>query len=326
MRNAIITNSSTNRTTGFARPGMFDGVPGTAEQQVHDGDTMRVTLDGNLSVRLLGIDTPEVSFMFPGGSGNFLSIDDPKWEAFLRDPLNSRWGPMPYRLPPRLTAWLRGRCGDAAAAAHRQHAAAATQELRAQLERDMRAMQQSPATFRYYMNFGFEVMDGYGRLLCIINRNQPQANVPGPRPPSYNLRLLERGRAFPYFIWPNVNPWDRPATIEEAVIPAGQARTMANADSELRRARAAVARARSEHLGVFDAMQPLLLEPFELRNLCRRSAPGRWLIDLNSDSNILVHPLDYPSIPQPEDRLWIPGLYVHLFEQAGWRKAAVPRG
>jgi hypothetical protein len=45
---------------------------------------------------------------------------------------------------------------------------------------------------------------------------------------------------------------------------------------------------------------------------------SRFLIDLNSDSNELIHPLNYPSVPLPEDRLWIPGAYVPLFEKAGW--------
>lgn len=325
MRNAISTTSDSNRTTGFARPGNFDGARGTPDQQVHDGDTLKVELDGNLNVRLLGIDTPEVSFTLPDTQGGFVALDDERWDRFLTDPLNQRWGAI-RGLPPRLASWLRSRTGRSAAAAHRIHGAAATEELRAQIRRDMTAMQQTSETFRYYMGFGFEVMDGYGRLLCIMNRNQPQRNVPGPRPPSYNFRLLERGRAFPYFIWPNINPWDRPATIEEAVIPAGQARQIADRDEELRRTRNAVREARRQHLGVFDPMEPLLLEPFELRNLCRRTTPHRWLVDLNSDSNVLIHPLNYPSIPNSEDRLWIPGLYTHLFEQAGWIKERAPAG
>jgi endonuclease YncB( thermonuclease family) len=326
MAKAIFTKSSTNETIGFARPGHFNGSPGSSEKQVHDGDTLRVQLDGNVSVRLLGIDTPEVSFLLPEPKAGFVSIEDPRWDTFLADPFHDRWGPIPGGIPDRLISWLTSRFAPGSAEAHRIHAAAATQELRSELDRDMQVLQQTPETFRYYMGFGFEIMDGYGRLLCMMNRSQPQRDVPEPRPPSYNLRLLGRGRAFPYFIWPNINPWDRPATIEEAVIPAGRAKTVAVGDEQLRQARNAVREARSRHLGVFDAMRPLLLEPFELRNLCRRSTPKRWLIDLDSNSHELVHPLNYPSIPHPEDRLWIPSLYIHLFEKAGWQRQAAPVG
>ena len=185
-------------------------------------------------------------------------------------------------------------------------------------------MQLTSETFRYYMNFGFEIMDGYGRLLCLLNRNQPDATQPTRRPPTYNVRLLERGLAFPYFIWPNVNPWERPETIEEAVIHPGKARQMAENDRELKTARAAVREARAKHMGVFEMMDPLLLEPFELRNLCRRTVASRYLIDLNSDAGELIHPLNYPTVPQPEDRLWIPSVYVPLFEKAGWKVPSAP--
>lgn len=325
MPNAIRSDSRTNQTTGFARPGRFDDRPGSPEQQVHDGDTLKVELDGNVSIRLLGIDTPEVSFVFPGPDGEFVPLEDPRWDVFLRDPLDERWGAVAW-MPARLQQWLQSRTGDGAAAAHREHAQAATEELTRQIRRDMDVMRAEPQPFRYYMGFGFEVMDGYGRLLCILNRNQPDRNRPAPRPPSYNIRLLERGRAFPYFIWPNINPWDRPATIDEAVIPAGEANRLARDDRELRFAREAVRRARREHLGVFDMARPLLLEPFELRNLCRRTGPSRWLIDLSSDSDELIHPLNYPSVPHAEDRLWIPRISVPLFQDAGWKTQSSPVG
>jgi endonuclease YncB( thermonuclease family) len=322
-KKAIQTDSERHRTTGFARCGEGSSGPGTPAQLVHDGDTVNVQLDGNLGLRLLGIDTPEISFSLPGAAGaggnfGFAGLDNPRWSEFLAAPFADRWGPLPAPIPDRLRAWLTARTGPDAAAAHYEHAVAAREEFRRQVERDMQVMQQDPVTFRFYMNFGFEIMDGYGRLLCMLNRNQPNPTQPTPRPPTYNLRLLERGRAFPYFIWPNVNPWERPETVEEAVIPPGSAREMAAADSELTRVRAAVRKARAEHLGIFDSMRPLLLEPFELRYLARRSGVSRFLIDLNSDSSELIHPLNYPSVPLPEDRLWIPGAYIPLFEKAGW--------
>lgn len=324
MPNAIRTDSKNNRTTGFSKPGLYSGQPGSPQQQVHDGDTLSVQLDGNVGVRLLGIDTPEISFLFPAPNTSFIELQDPRWAEFLSDPLNDRWGPMSTRVPAALRAWLSVRCTADQARAHMQHAVAARDELQSLISRDMDIMQQTVATFSYYMNFGFEVMDGYGRLLCVINRNQPDANKPTRRPPSYNLRMLERGRGFPYFIWPNVNPWERPDSIEKAVIPPGQAMNMARADRELKSARAAVKEARARHLGVFDAMNPLLLEPFELRNLARRTSATRYLIDLNANSDTLIHPLNYPSVPNSEDRLWIPGAYVPLFVEAGWKKQPAP--
>ncbi|MGV2336512.1 MAG UNVERIFIED_CONTAM: hypothetical protein LVR18_21200 [Planctomycetaceae bacterium] len=154
------------------------------------------------------------------------------WPAHLPTALGHSQPPSPIDS----CAWLTARTGPDAAASHYEHAVASREEFRRQVERDMQVMQQDPATFRFYMNFGFEIMDGYGRLLCMLNRNQPSPAQPTPRPPTYNLRLLERGRAFPYFIWPNVNPWERPETVEEAVIPPRAARKMAEADSELTRA------------------------------------------------------------------------------------------
>ncbi len=324
MPNAIRTDSENHRTTGFAQPGLFSGKRGTVEQQVHDGDTLSIQLDGNVGVRLLGIDTPEVSFTFPQQKSGFVALEDPRWTEFLSDPFSDRWGPMSTPVHQPLKIWLQTRCSATQARAHAQHAAAARAELQNLVKKDMEVMQQSPETFRYYMNFGFEVMDGYGRLLCMINRNQPAAAHPAPRPPTYNIRMLERGRAFPYFIWPNVNPWQRPESIEKAIVPPGQAKMMAENDRELKMARAAFREARARHLGVFDAMNPLLLEPFELRNLARREAASRWLIDLTSDSDELIHPLNYSSVANSEDRLWIPSIYVPLFQSVGWKRQSAP--
>ena len=33
--------------------------------------------------------------------------------------------------------------------------------------------------------------------------------MPDPRPFSYNERMLEAGKTSPYFIWPNINPFQR---------------------------------------------------------------------------------------------------------------------
>lgn len=319
MPNAIRTDSQNNRTTGFAVPGIYRDRPGSVVQQVHDGDTINVRPDGNIGVRLLGIDTPEVSFSFPGPKLQFVDLQDERWNEFLATPFDAKWGPVTPSVPEELRLVIQSKTGGDAGTIHHQHAARATDVFREMVSSDMQIMGQDPSTFRYYLQFGFEVMDGYGRFLCTINRNQPQRTVPAPRPPSYNMRLLERGLAFPYFIWPNINPWDRPDSIADAVIPPGKARELASTDSELVMARRSVQQARERHMGIFDAMNPLLLEPFELRFLARRSLPGRYVIDLSSDSSELVHPHRYFTIPHPEDRLWIPSIYVPLFEKHGWK-------
>ena len=228
---------------------------------------------------------------------------------------------MPENVSEELKSFIMAKVSGTPGTTHYQHAGNATESFRKLVSDDMEVMQQDLDSFGYFMRFGFEVMDGYGRFLCAINRNQPQRTVPTPRPPSYNMRLLERGHAFPYFIWPNVNPWERPATISEAVIQPGRARELAESDGELVRARGHVQKAREQHLGLFEMTSPCLLEPFELRFLARRQLPSRYLIDLNSDSEELIPPDQYFRVPQPEDRLWIPAWYVPLFRQAGWNVA-----
>ena len=318
MPNAIRTDSENNRTSGIALPGLYSGKPGSVLQQVHDGDTINVEPDGNIAVRLLGIDTPEVSFAFPGPTLRFLSLKNEQWNEFLKSPFDANWGDYRRPISPELRSFVESKLNGEPGAEHYEHAKRATDGFRDLVTQDMKIMGQDLSTFGYYLRFGFEVMDGYGRFLCAINRNQPQRTVPTPRPPSYNMRLLERGLAFPYFIWPNINPNNRPDSVADAVIPPGKAREAAETDSELVMARTSVKSARARHLGLFDMTSPLLLEPFELRFLSRRSLPSRYLIDLSSDSNKLIPPERYFTVPHAEDRLWIPSIYVPLFEKHGW--------
>jgi len=72
-------------------------------------------------------------------------------------------------------------------------------------------------SFRLFLRFSFEIMDRYGRFLCYINRNQPDPNLPAPRPPSLNERLLMSGMAFPSNYWTIVNPEDQLFIPEEYV-------------------------------------------------------------------------------------------------------------
>jgi hypothetical protein len=60
-------------------------------QQTHDGDTAIVDPRGNLSVRFLGVDAPEISFTLPDAAVQvpdrrpdeavFIDISDQRWDA-----------------------------------------------------------------------------------------------------------------------------------------------------------------------------------------------------------------------------------------------------
>ena len=286
---------------------------GTVPQQVHDGDTVVVRALGNLSIRFLGVDTPEVSISLPPAD-RFESIGGANWAAFLADPFSDRFGLID--LAPALRAHLAARLGADCAANHYRHALAAQRALEAEVQADVADSGGDRAAFRFFVAFAGEVMDSYGRLLGYINcfQNEP------PRPPDYNSRLLAAGHALPYFIWPNVNPFRRQASLIEAVPVPGTAALVAGRESSLRAARLAVRAARDAGHGVFAAADPLRLEPFELRYLAGRRAPSRWVIDLSSDSDRLLPPQRYIEIARPEDRLYVPAEYVPLFVERGWRR------
>jgi hypothetical protein len=175
------------------------------------------------------------------------------------------------------------------------------------------------AAFRFFLAFAGEVMDRYGRLLGYIQSDQP--NTPaGQRLGSYNERLLRAGWVSPYFIWPNTNPWRKALAIVDAVPAPGTAAQAAAADTSLSAARAGVKNARHQQVGLYETAQPLRLQAFELRILSRRQPPDRWLIDLTSTSDTLIPPQSYPSVPLPEDRLFIPAEYVSLWVEKGWKR------
>ena len=129
-RNAIRTIPDRKMTIGFARLGLRGDKQGTVNQQVHDGDTIRTLADGNISVRLLGIDTPEISLQFPS-KGNFLGLKNPQWAELLADLFNEqKFGPFSSAVPAGLKAWLTSRTGKHAAEIHYEHANKATDALR----------------------------------------------------------------------------------------------------------------------------------------------------------------------------------------------------
>jgi endonuclease YncB( thermonuclease family) len=295
---------------GFGEHGA--GIGSTA-QSVHDGDTVTVRAIGNASVRFLGIDTPEVSFQLPGSQA-FTGIGSPDWAAFLTNPFDAKYGAL--ALDEVLVTDLKKRLGPEAAAIHNIAAQQARASLIGFIETDRGAT--SKEDFRFFSAFAHEVMDRYGRLLGYINVDLP--NTPKEqRPESYNERQLKAGMAFPYFIWPNVNPFRKQLAIVNSVPPSADAPVIQH-ESALKSARDAVRAARTGKLGIFTG--PPLLEPFELRYLAGRRAPERWVIDLGAHgqwAKTILPPQTYFNIPT-EDRLWVPEEYVPLFVEKGWKR------
>ena len=292
-----------------------DGSTQTLTQAIPDGDTLSIHLDGSGAVRFLGIDTPEKAFDLAGQGRP--ALDDPRWVNYLSDPFPPAFGPFP--LESALEAHLRARANPTAATNHHRHGEAARAALTQLVQEDLTALGQTPSAFHFFLSFSHEVFDTYGRFLAFINRNQPTGSAANPRPLTYNERLLERGAAPPYFIWPNIAPFRDAAAVLDAVVPVGRAADLAQQSSSLRRARDFVKAARTAGLGVFDPADPLQFEAFEIRYLGRRMAPNRAVIDLSKNENLILRPQSYFTIPHPEDRLFIPREFVPAFVAKGWR-------
>lgn len=319
MAKAIFTLNS-GLTVGLSQLGRHGDGRGSPIQQVHDGDTIVVEAAGNLSVRFLGIDTPEVSFTLPGNNF-FNSISGDAWVQFLNDPFAGAPNDFVTSLGNGLVQHLQGATGQGCASNHAHHAEQAHRHLEQLVIQDMSALGQDRSTFHFFMAFANEIMDGFGRFLCFINRRQDHLTIPEPRPRSYNERMLEDGMASPYFIWPNVNPFRRRPSLFAAVPPAGNIDQIANGQDGLGPARQWVQNARQKQDGIFENNNPLMLQPFELRFLSRRSVPTRWVIDLgNVNTTTLLRPINYHAITNIEDRLFVPAEYVPLFVEAGWQR------
>ncbi|WDT74955.1 MAG: hypothetical protein MPW16_17030 [Candidatus Manganitrophus sp.] len=318
MANAI-EQLKTGLTVGYAGLGFRSGVTGSVRQQVHDGDTFQLRPIGNLGVRFLGVDAPEISFTLPRNR-RFIGLSDPLWEQFLIDPFDPGLPPFRPGLLPGLVAYLKGKTGPGAALNHHQHASNAERTLEEEVRNDIASLNQTEETFRFLLSFAHEVMDRYGRLLAFVNRLQPSENKLKRRPISYNERLLKTGRISPYFIWPNINPFRRQDSPTKAVIPPGKAAELAKKEKTLSDARKWVRSARKKKTGLFDAQNPLRLFPFEIRFLSQRRPPDRWVIDLSKSDNTLIRPQNYYTVPNMEDRLFIPAEFVPLFVEAGWQR------
>jgi endonuclease YncB( thermonuclease family) len=291
-----------------------DGTVQTLGDAVPDGDTVGIQLDGTGAVRFLGVDTPEKSFQQPLGGAALLSGQP--WEQFLSNPFAP--GLPASALEPALADHLRARMGSGAAANHHRAAIAASDALRNLIQADITALGQASDAFGYFVAFSYEIFDRNGRFLAFVNRNQPDANVPAPRPDTYNERMLESGHTLPYFIWPNIDPFRKADSIAHAVLAPKTANTVAQT-GDLGKARAFVKAARAAKKGVFNAADALRFEAFEIRYLGRGEAPNRAVIDLSRNDDLLLRPQSYFKIPHAEDRLFVPAEFVPLFAAKGWR-------
>ncbi|MGH3146257.1 MAG: hypothetical protein ACRDTR_10700, partial [Rubrobacter sp.] len=226
-------------TVGHAALGLYGEGIGSVRQQVHDGDTLNVRAASDFGVRLLGVDAPEISFTLPL-EDRFAQLSDARWEGFLSDPFADNLPPFDPPLDPGLLDHLRERTGPGVATNHHEHAEAAEDAFEAEVLGDMEALGQKEEEFGFFLAFAYEVIDGYGRFLWFVNREQPDADEPEPRPKSYNERLLAAGKVSPYLIWPNVNPFLKEATVAAAVVAPGGAAELAGTDGSFRSARESV--------------------------------------------------------------------------------------
>jgi hypothetical protein len=314
MSNVFFTTGSKPRAVVSIRRAST-GQPQSLNAAIPDGDTAGIHLQGSVPVRFLGVDSPEkaIDLLVAQGGNN---LDSPQWESYLTNPFDPQFGL--FKLEEDLVTHLCTRIGPGAGVNHRFHANNAQAALIEMVQSDMAELGQDSNAFRYFIAFSFEVFDSNGRFLAFVNRNQPDANLPSPRPLPYNERILQKGAALPYFIWPNIDPF-RDVSLLDAVISPKMANKVAEATPALRRAREFVRQARLNGDGVFNPANPLRFEAFEIRYLGRREAPNRAVIDLSRNDDVILRPQSYFRIPNPEDRLFIPPAFISLFVSRGWR-------
>ncbi|MCI0516046.1 hypothetical protein L0128_22775 [candidate division KSB1 bacterium] len=297
--------------------GFYGDKIGSVKQVTHDGDTLKVYDFGNIAVRFLGIDTPEISFEIKDKCG-FTNTDHPKWKDYLEH-IESDWPEMEQVLGRDLKNFLMAKIRSSSDTAqnHHDHAEAAEDALEQLIESDIQEYYPNREDFEFFLPLAYEIFDAYGRLLAFVHRNDKTT-----RPKSYNLQMLALGQALPYFIWPNINPFRKEPSILKAVYANPETfREKVNSDPGLTEARNLFRQARLNKIGVFSEqnIQPLVLEPFELRFLGLKSGPSRWFINLEASDRSL-HPPEKYFAHLPEDRLFIPDHFVSLFESKGWIK------
>jgi endonuclease YncB( thermonuclease family) len=297
----------------------------SVKETVHDGDTLSVTADGDFSIRFLGIDTPEVSLSYPELKG------DPnagKWKSiieftkYLSNPFDPRYDDFndyKEKLGKGLIGYLEPLLNDNTAKNHASYAEKAQRVLEKFVQADLDERKQQDRDFRFFMAFSFEVMDRYGRFLCYLDRDNTKEERQ-ERPFTYNERMIQEGFAIPYLIWPNIDPFIGKESIVKAVPDINNFQQEIEKSKRLRNAREAIRKVRESKTGLFDSAGPLMLFPFELRYLARRSAPDRYVLDLSEKKPKLIESTKYYKVENIEDRLFIPEEYVQLFIERGFQK------
>jgi endonuclease YncB( thermonuclease family) len=316
MSNKLIEEARGSKATiGHAGLGLRGAKVMSPAAAAHDGDTVFARALANISIRFLGVDTPEVAFNLPGDD-NPTPIGNPKWEAFLADPF-ADWPDAKQDLGTDLYTFLVDRTGPATATNHADHAKIGEDKLEELISADVATFAGNDnSKFIFFLRYCKEVIDRYGRLLAYLTVNvRNPADAPDL---SYNEKMLESGMAAPYFIWPNLDPFKKQPTLLDAV-PDPDDITAIAGSGRFKKARDLVAAARAGGDGIF-GQEPLRLLPFELRLLAGKRAPDRWVIDLSSDDGVLLAPTAYHTIEHIEDRLYIPVEYVPLFENKGWQR------
>lgn len=293
---------------------------GSIKQIVHDGDTINARFIHNLSVRFLGIDTPEISFQLPG-SDSFVKLSDKRWDEFFR---KGKWKDN-LAIGHDLYHYFSNIIGNGKNVAknHSTFASEAEKSLVKIISHDLKKSKRSTRSFNFFMAFGNDFLDVYGRLLCYLNSSvnnfKSQKDKDEVKKFSYNERQLSGGWGTPYFIWPNIQPFlSVKAFSKENIIPKNFWILIRKA-TKLYQARKSVNDARTNNRGIFNSTDPLKLMPFELRIISRKKSPDKYVIDLRDEgNNVLLKPEEYIKIPHQEDRLFIPHDYVPIFQMYGW--------
>jgi hypothetical protein len=316
-----LRTSSGGIKIGSAGFGKHGAKIGSVRQIVHDGDTIEARMIDEFGVRFLGIDSAEISFPLPGKT-TFVSIGNAKWAEFFT---SGQWREgLAAKLSPTLLAHLDQKIGNGVGVAenHAFHAQNAQTTLETAIQTDLNLSGKTREEFLFFMAFAHEFLDGSGRLLCYLH---PDKSIfPADRLPdaaSYNERQLRSGAAAPHFIWPNVQPFIKVRPFESSnASPTNFWRLMRSQGAKLNAARALVKSAREQGVGVFQPGNELILTPFELRYICRRSAPDRFVIDLSQPGSDQLLAADrYFEVPNPEDRLFVSKEYLEVFQLFGWK-------
>jgi endonuclease YncB( thermonuclease family) len=324
-RKLIEESDKSKATIGRAGLGLRGQTVMSPAFAVHDGDTIFARALANISLRFLGVDTPEVAFTLPeeftppDQEPRPTLIKDEQWETFLSGPF-ANWPDAKEVLGADLHAYLVDHTGPGTAANHAKLAEIAEDTLEGFVKADVTKFANgSNSEFVFFLRYAKDVIDRYGRLLAYLTVNVDKNNLAAAPKLSCNERMLEEGTAAPYFIWPNLDPFKQQPTLLDAV-PAPDEMTAVANSGRLKKARQLVAAARDNDKGIF-GQEPLRLQPFELRYLAGKRGPDRPVIDMASNDGVILDATDYPTIEKIEDRLYIPAEYVPLFENHGWQRS-----